>query len=122
LSSVTRVCSIRRKQDLWIDISSRPCKTRSKHAEATDERLRSQGRTQKTHLYDMGQVDRDRLLDRLDPLQGLLQLHPSLGKIGLRHKSSNPKHVLELTLLLILKDELNLPRVLGAGPHQVGRP
>ena len=93
-----------------LDISSRPCKTRSKHAEATDERLRSQGRTQKTHLYDMGQVDRDRLLDRLDPLQGLLQLRPGLREIGLHRKSSPPKHVLELTLLLIPKDEPNLPR------------
>ena len=77
---------------------------------------------QKTHLCDTRQVDRDRLLDGLDPLQGLLQLHPGLGEIGLHRKSFPPKHVLELILLLILKDELNHPQVLGAGPHQVGRP
>ena len=68
----------------------------------------------------MRQVNHNRLLNRLDPLQGLLQLHPGLGEIRLHRKSSPPKHILELTLLLILKDEPNLPWVLGVGPHQVG--
>ena len=77
---------------------------------------------QKIHLYNTRQVDQDRLLDGLDLLQGLLQLHPGLGEIGLHRKSSPPKHVPELTHLLILKDEPNLPQVLGVGPDQVSHP
>ena len=33
-----------------------------------------------------------------------------------------PKHILELILLLIPKNELNLPQILGVGPNQVSRP
>ena len=72
---------------------------------------------QKTHLCDTRQVDHDRLLDGLDPLQGLLQLHPSLGEIGLHRESSPPKHALELHLLLFPKDEPHLPWATGVGPH-----
>ena len=64
---------------------------------------------QKTYLYNPRQVNCDRLLDDLDPLQDLLQLHPSLGEIGLHRESSPPKYVPNLHLLLILKDEPNLP-------------
>ena len=59
-------------------------------------------------------------MDGLDPLQGLLKPCPGLGEIRLHRDSSPPKYILELHLLLILKDEPNLPWVTGAGPHQVG--
>ena len=75
---------------------------------------------QKTYLYHPGQVDSNRLVDGLDPLQGFLELHPSLGEIRLHRESSPPKHVPEPILLLIPKDEPNLPWVLEAWPHQVG--
>ena len=74
---------------------------------------------QKTYLYDTGQVDRNRLMDDLDPLQGLLKPRPGLGEIGLHRESSPPKYVPELHLLLIPKDEPHLPRIAGTGPHQV---
>ena len=43
-----------------------------------------------------------------------------MGEIGLHGESSPPKYILELHLLLIPKDEPNLPQVLWTGPHQVG--
>ena len=75
---------------------------------------------QKTYLFNAGQVDRNYLVDELDPLQGLLEPSLGLGEIGLHRESSPPKNVLELHLLLIAKDELHLPRVTKTGPHQVG--
>ena len=63
---------------------------------------------QKTYLCDAGQVDSNRLLDRLNPLQSLLELHPGLGEIRLHGESSPPKNVPELHLMLIPKDEPNI--------------
>ena len=85
-----------------------PTKMRSKHAEATNKRLRGQGQARETHLHDVLQVDLDQLLDRLNPLLGILKLHRQLGEIGLHGKSFPPKDVLELTLLGISNDEPNL--------------
>ena len=68
---------------------------------------------QKTYLCDVGQVDRNCLMDELHPLQGLLEPRLGLGEIGLHRESSPPKYVLELHLLLIPKDEPNLPWVAG---------
>ena len=93
---------------------------RSKHAEATNKRLRGQGQVRETHIRGELQVDLDQLLDRLNPLLGILKLHRQLGKIRLHGESSPPEDVPELTPLRILKDEPNLGRVLGAGPLQVG--
>ena len=75
---------------------------------------------QKTYLYNTGQIDCNHLMDDLDLVQGLLEPRPGLGEIGLHRESSPSKHVPELILLLIPKDEPNLPRVLEVGPHQVG--
>ena len=104
---------------MWVDISSKPYKARSKHAKATSEKPRNQGQMQKTYLFNAGQVDRNYLVDELDPLQGLLEPSLGLDEIGLHRESSPPKYVPELHLLLIPKDEPDLPRVASAGPHQV---
>ena len=80
-----------------MDIASKSCKVRSKHAETTSERAMSQGqllKTQRTYLCDAWQVDYNRLMDELNLLQGLLK--PRL------------KQVPELHLLLIMKDESGL--------------
>ena len=71
---------------------------------------RNQGiknKSQRTYLYGAGQVNRNRPMDELDLIQGLLKPCPSLGEIGLHRKSSAPKHIPELILLLISEDELN---------------
>ena len=47
---------------------------------------RNQGiknKSQRTYHCDVGQVNRNRPMDGLDPLQGLLKPRPSLGEIGL---------------------------------------
>ena len=52
-----------------------PTKMRGKHAEATNKRLRGQGQARETHLHGELQVNLYQLLDRLNPLLGILKLH-----------------------------------------------
>ena len=71
----------------------------------------------KTYLYNAWQFDSHSLMDELNPLQGLLELHLGKGEIGLDRPSSLPEQLSMLHLPLVAKDEPGLSQLARARPH-----